>query len=70
MEEDSDLEHVTGSPTAGESGFVHVESINSASMDGSAIIQVILVFTNCRQFYFSCSQLNSNPSLSCANDLL
>ncbi|XP_023733663.1 trans-Golgi network-localized SYP41-interacting protein 1 [Lactuca sativa] len=39
MEEDSDLEHVTGSPTAGESGFVHVESINSASMDGSAIIQ-------------------------------
>ncbi|KAI3501832.1 hypothetical protein L1887_29858 [Cichorium endivia] len=39
MEEYSDLEHVTGSPTAGESGFVHVEPIDSSSMDGSAINQ-------------------------------
>ncbi|KAI3724610.1 hypothetical protein L2E82_36393 [Cichorium intybus] len=34
MEEYSDLEHVTGSPTAGECGFVHVEPIDSSSMDG------------------------------------
>lgn len=39
MEEYSELEHVTGSPTAGESGFVHVEPIDSSSMDGSAINQ-------------------------------
>lgn len=40
MEEDNDLEQVTGSPTAGENGFVHVESVDSAQMDGGSIDQV------------------------------
>ncbi|KVH95693.1 hypothetical protein Ccrd_002256 [Cynara cardunculus var. scolymus] len=39
MEEYNDLEQVTGSPTSGESGFVHVEPIDSASIDGSPINQ-------------------------------
>ncbi|KAI3817495.1 hypothetical protein L1987_11287 [Smallanthus sonchifolius] len=40
MEEDNDLEQVTGSPTAGDNGFVHVESVDSAQMDGGSIDQV------------------------------
>ncbi|XP_023734400.1 trans-Golgi network-localized SYP41-interacting protein 1 [Lactuca sativa] len=40
MEDDNDLEQVTGSPTAGENGFVHIESVDSAQMDGGSIDQV------------------------------
>ncbi|KAL8241660.1 hypothetical protein R6Q59_011962 [Mikania micrantha] len=40
MEEDNDLEQVTGSPTAGENEFVHVESVDSAQTDGGSIDQV------------------------------
>ncbi|KAL8224544.1 hypothetical protein R6Q57_020019 [Mikania cordata] len=40
MEEDNDLEQVTGSPTAGENEFVHVESVDSAQTDGGLIDQV------------------------------
>ncbi|KAJ9554485.1 hypothetical protein OSB04_018530 [Centaurea solstitialis] len=40
MEEDNDLEQVTGSPTAGENGFVHIESADSAPMDGGSIDQI------------------------------
>ncbi|KVI05767.1 hypothetical protein Ccrd_015952 [Cynara cardunculus var. scolymus] len=40
MEEDNDLEQVTGSPTAGENGFVHIESADSAPTDGGSINQV------------------------------
>lgn len=44
MEDDNDLEQVTGSPTAGENGFVHIESVDSAQMDGGSIDQVSPVF--------------------------
>ena len=48
MEDCNDLEQVTGSPSSGESGFVHVEPIDSASIDGSSINQVNLMITNFR----------------------
>ncbi|KAL8253587.1 hypothetical protein R6Q59_031808 [Mikania micrantha] len=40
MEDDNDLEQVTGSPTGGDNGFVHVESVDSAQMEGDSIDQV------------------------------
>lgn len=45
MEDDNELEQATGSSTAGENEFVHIESVDSAQMDGASINQVItLVF--------------------------
>ncbi|KAI7727316.1 hypothetical protein M8C21_027588 [Ambrosia artemisiifolia] len=40
MEDDNDMEQVTGSPSSGENEFVHVESVDSAQMDGDSIDQV------------------------------
>ncbi|KAJ0544915.1 hypothetical protein HanIR_Chr08g0343801 [Helianthus annuus] len=40
MEDDNDLEQVTGSPSSGENEFVHVESVDSAQMDVNSIDQV------------------------------
>ncbi|KAK1415794.1 hypothetical protein QVD17_31581 [Tagetes erecta] len=40
MEEDNDLEQVTGSPSSGENEFVHVESVDSAQIEGALIDQV------------------------------
>ncbi|KAK9060207.1 hypothetical protein SSX86_020911 [Deinandra increscens subsp. villosa] len=40
MEVDNDLEQVSGSPTAGENEFVHVESVDSAQTDGGSVDQV------------------------------
>ncbi|KAL8218877.1 hypothetical protein R6Q57_022250 [Mikania cordata] len=40
MEGDNDLEQVTGSPTGGDNGFVHVESVDSAQMEGGSFDQV------------------------------
>ncbi|KAF5773515.1 hypothetical protein HanRHA438_Chr13g0600061 [Helianthus annuus] len=39
MEDDNDLEQVTGSPSSGENEFVHVESVDSAQMDVNSIDQ-------------------------------
>ncbi|XP_076893058.1 trans-Golgi network-localized SYP41-interacting protein 1-like [Bidens hawaiensis] len=41
MEEDNDMEQVTGSPTAGENEFVHVESVDSAPTDDSTSIHQV-----------------------------
>lgn len=41
MEEDNDLEQVTGSPTAGENEFVHIESVDSAQMDAGLMINQV-----------------------------
>lgn len=33
MEEDNELEQANESPTAGENGFVHIDSVDSAQID-------------------------------------
>ncbi|MFS7994736.1 hypothetical protein Hanom_Chr12g01109591 [Helianthus anomalus] len=45
MEDDNDLEQLSGSPTAGENEFVHVESVDSAQTDSGLVNQddVLLV---------------------------
>ncbi|KAJ0725828.1 hypothetical protein HanPI659440_Chr12g0463321 [Helianthus annuus] len=40
MEDDNDLEQLSGSPTAGENEFVHVESVDSAQTDSGLVNQV------------------------------
>ncbi|KAJ0895937.1 hypothetical protein HanRHA438_Chr08g0328861 [Helianthus annuus] len=42
MEDDNDLEQVTGSPSSGENEFVHVESVDSAQMDVNSIDQLFV----------------------------